>query len=315
VEVLKNEYLQYPGVMDVTAAQSVPSDIRGIVNCRVEGAPESESKIVVQVATDYEFLKTLEIELKEGRNFSREHGTDMREGFIINEAAARNLGLESPIGKRIVSGNRKGTIIGVFRSLHWEPKRRFIAPMVFYMLPVNYIKLAVKISPDDIPGTLAFLEKKWDENITTRPFQYEFLEEMYNSLYKSERQMTNVVFYFTLLTIFIACLGLFGLASFATEQRTKEIGIRKILGASVPGVVMLLWRQFGKLVLIGNIIAIPLAYYILHRWLQNFHYRISIGVEIFLLSTVMIVAIAVLSISYHSIKAALANPVDSLRYE
>ncbi len=138
---------------------------------------------------------------------------------------------------------------------------------------------------------------------------------MYNSLYKSERQMTSVVFYFTILTIFIACLGLFGLASFATEQRTKEIGIRKILGASVPGIIMLLWRQFGKLILIGNIIAIPLAYYILHKWLQNFHYRISIGVEIFLLSTVMIVAIAVLSISYQSIKAAVANPVDSLRYE
>ncbi len=315
VEVLKNEYLQYPGVIDVAAAQSVPSDIRGIVNCRVEGKPESEAKIVVQVATDYEFLKTLEIELIEGRNFSREHSTDMREGFIISEAAVRNLGLESPIGKRIVLANRKGTVIGVFKSPHWEPKRRFIAPMVFYMLPVNYTKLVVKISPNDIPGALAFLEKKWDENITTRPFQYEFLEDIYNRLYKSERQMTNVVFYFTLLTIFIACLGLFGLASYATEQRTKEIGIRKILGASVPGIIMLLWRQFGKLILIGNIIAIPLAYYMLYKWLQNFYYRISIGVEIFLLSTIMIVAIAVLSISYQSIKAALANPVDSLRYE
>ncbi|UCC39797.1 MAG: ABC transporter permease [Candidatus Aminicenantes bacterium] len=315
VEVLKNEYLRHPGVIEVTAAQRVPSDIRGIVNCRVEGASMDEAKIVAQVATDYEFLKTLEIELIEGRNFSREHSTDMREGFIINEAAVKNLGLESPIGKRIVLANRKGTVIGVFKSPHWEPKRRFIAPMVFFMRPMNYIKLAVKISPKDIPGTLAFLEKKWDENITTRPFQYEFLEDMYDSLYKSERQMTSVVFYFTLLTIFIACLGLFGLASFATEQRTKEIGIRKILGASVPGVVMLLWQQFGKLVLIGNIIAIPLAYYVLHRWLQNFHYRISIGVEVFLLSTVMIVAIAVLSISYQSIKAAVANPVDSLRYE
>jgi putative ABC transport system permease protein len=315
VEVLKNEYLNYPGVIDVTAAESVPSDIRGIVNCRVEGEPESEAKVVVQVATDYEFLKTLEIELLEGRNFSREYSTDMKEGFIINEAAAKNLGLESPIGKQIVLQNRKGTIIGVFKSPHWEPKRRLIAPMVFYMLPVNYIKLAVRVSPDDIPGTLAFLEKKWDENITTRPFQYEFLEDMYDSLYKSERQMSSVVFYFTLLTIFIACLGLFGLASFATEQRTKEIGIRKILGASVHGVVMLLWQQFGKLILIGNIIAIPLAYYVLHKWLQNFHYRISIGVEIFLLSTIMIVAVAILSISYQSIKAALANPVDSLRYE
>jgi len=315
VELLKNEYLQHPGVIEAAATQSVPSDIRGIVNCRVEGASESEAKIVVQVATDYEFLKTLEIELLEGRNFSREHSTDRREGFIINESAVKNLGLESPIGKRIVLQRRKGTIIGVFKSLHWEPKRRFIAPMVFYMQPMNYIKLAVRINPNDIPGTLAFLEKKWDENITTRPFQYEFLEDMYDRLYKSERQMTNVVFYFTLLTIFIACLGLFGLASYATEQRTKEIGIRKILGASVPGVVMLLWRQFGKLVLIGNIIAIPLAYYILHKWLQNFYYRISIGVEVFLLSTVMIIAIAILSISYQSIKAAVANPVDSLRYE
>ncbi|MCK4646329.1 MAG: ABC transporter permease [Candidatus Aminicenantes bacterium] len=315
MEVLKNEYSNYPGVIDVAAAQSVPSDIRGIVNCRVEGAPENESKIVVQVAVDYEFLKTLQIELKDGRDFSREFSTDMGEGFIINEAGVQNLGLESPVGMRLVLANRTGTIIGVMRSPHWEPKRRFIAPMVFYMTPANCTQLAVRIRPNDIPGTLAFLENKWNENITTRPFQYEFLEDKIDTLYKSERQMTNVVFYFTLLTIFIACLGLFGLASFATEQRTKEIGIRKVLGASVPGVVILLWRQFGKLILFGNIIAIPLAYYVLHQWLQDFHYRISIRIEVFLLSTALILVIAFLSISYQSIKAALADPIDALRYE
>ncbi len=315
MDVLKNEYESHPQVIDVTLSSSVPSDIRPILNCRVEGTPVNEAKIVAQVAVDYEYLKTMQIELLEGRDFSREYSTDVGRAFIVNEAFVQELGLESPIGTPLVLGARKGTIIGVMTSMHWEPKRRYISPMVFFLLPQAFNKIAVRINPEDIPGTLAFLEEKWKEKITTRPFQYEFLEDMVDNLYKSEQRMSHVVFNLGVLSIFVACMGLFGLASYTAEQKTKEIGIRKVLGSSISGVVFLLSKQFGKLILIANVIAWPLAYYALHKWLQNFHYRISIGLQFFLLSAVLILVIAFISISYQSIKAALTNPADALRYE
>ncbi len=315
MEVLKNEYLSYPGITDVAMTSGAPSEIRQIVRGRVDGTPLNEAKLMVRVPVDYEFCKTMQIELIEGRDFSREHGTDLMQAFIINEAVAQELELESPLGKQLVLNNQKGTVIGVMKSLHWEPKRRVIFPMVFQVNPQAFFKMVVRINSDDIPGTLAFIEEKWKENITTRPFQYQFLDDMIDNLYKSERRLSNVVFNFTLLSIFVACLGLFGLASYTAEQKTKEIGIRKVLGASVSGVVLLLSKQFGKLILIANLIAWPLTYYVLHRWLQNFFYRISIGLEIFVLSAVLVLVIAFISISYQSIKAALSNPADALRHE
>ena len=315
MEVLKNDYLSYPGITDVALTSGAPSEIRGIVRGRADGTPANEAKLMVRVPVDYEFCKAMQIELIEGRDFSREHGTDLMQAFIINEAVAQELALESPLGKQLVLNNQKGTVIGVMKSMHWEPKRRVIFPMVFQVNPQAFFKMVVRINSDDIPGTLAFMEEKWKENITTRPFQYQFLDDMIDNLYKSERRLSNVVFNFTLLSIFVACLGLFGLASYTAEQKTKEIGIRKVLGASVSGVVLLLSKQFGKLILIANLIAWPLAYYVLHRWLQNFFYRISIGLEIFVLSAVLVLAIAFISISYQSIKAALSNPADALRNE
>jgi putative ABC transport system permease protein len=264
---------------------------------------------------DYEYLKTLQIEVLEGRDFSREYITDVNQAFIVNEAAVQELELESPIGTPLILGNRRGTIIGVMTSMHWEPKRRYISPMVFYLMPQAFTKIAVRVIPEGIPETLAFLEKKWKENITTRPFQYEFLEDMVDSLYRSEQRMSDVVFSIALLSLFVACMGLFGLASFTAEQKTKEIGIRKVLGSSVTGVVFLLSKQFGKLIMIANVIAWPLAYYALHKWLQNFHYRISLGLQFFVLSAVLVLVIAFVSISYQSIRAALGNPADALRYE
>jgi putative ABC transport system permease protein len=315
MEVLKNEYLSHPGITDVAMTSGAPSEIRGIVRGRVDGTPANEAKLMVRVPVDYEFCKTLQIELMEGRDFSREHGTDLMQAFIINEAVVQELELESPLGKQLVLNNQKGTVIGVMKSMHWEPKRRVIFPMVFQVNPQAFFKMVVRINADDIPATLAFMEEKWKANITSRPFQYQFLDDLIDNLYKSERRLSNVVFNFTLLSIFVACLGLFGLASYTMEQKTKEIGIRKVLGASVFGVVLLLFKQFGKLILIANIVAWPLTYYWLHKWLQNFFYRISIGLEIFALSSVLVLVIAFLSISYQSIKAAISNPADALRHE
>lgn len=315
MEVLKNEYLSYPAITNVALTSGAPSEIRGIVRGRVDGTPANEAKLMVRVPVDYEFCQTLQIELIDGRDFSREHGTDLMQAFIINEAVAQELELESPLGKQLVLNNQRGTVIGVMKSMHWEPKRRVIFPMVFQVNPQAFFKMVVRIHSDDIPGTLAFMEEKWKENITTRPFQYQFLDDMIDNLYKSESRLSNVVFNFTLLSIFVACLGLFGLASYTVEQKTKEIGIRKVLGASISGVILLLSKQFGKLILIANLIAWPLAYYVLHKWLQNFFYRISIGLEIFMLSAALVLAIAFISISYQSIRAALSNPADALRHE
>lgn len=315
MEVLKNEYLNHPAVLDVAMASGAPSDIRGIVNGRTEAMTDADAKMMVQVIVDYEFVKTLDIDLIEGRDFSRDFSTDLRQAFIINKSVAQELGLESPVGETIILGAQRGTIIGVTEDVHWEPKRRVIFPMVFQVNPQGFQKMLVRVSPEDIPGALAFLEEKWKEKITSRPFEYQFLGEMIDNLYKSESRLSNVVLYFTVLSIFIACLGLFGLASYTAEQKTREIGIRKVMGASVSGVVLLLSRQFGKLILLANLIAWPLAYFGLRKWLENFYYRISIGPEMFVVAAAMVLVIAFLSISYQSIKAALANPADAIRYE
>ena len=315
MQVLKNEYLTHPGITDVALCSNAPSEIRQIVNCRLEGASEDEAKIVAQVAVDYEFFETLRIDLLEGRNFSREHSTDVNQAFIVNQAVVQELGLDSPVGTQLRLGARRGTIIGVVTSMHWEPKRRFISPMVFFLTPQMFREILVRVSPEDIPGTVAFLEEKWKENITTRPFRYEFLGDMVDDLYRSERRLGRVILDLTVLSIFVACLGLFGLASYTAELKTKEIGIRKVLGSSVPGVVFLLSKQFGKLILIANLLAWPLGYFALHRWLENFTYRISLGIHYFVLSAVLVLLIAFVSISFQSIKAALANPADALRYE
>ncbi|NQT79071.1 MAG: ABC transporter permease [Candidatus Aminicenantes bacterium] len=315
MEYLKREYLQHPGVSSVSMTSGVPSDIRGIVNGRVEGTPADEATLMVWVATEHDFVKTLEIEIKEGRDFSKEFSTDLKDSFIINEAVAQKLNLESPVGKRIVVGGRNGTVVGIFKTLHWEPKLREIFPMVFYVEPNRCNKLAVKVNPENIPETLAFMEKKWQENVTNRPFQYEFLEDMLDNLYKSEQRLSSVVKYLTVLTIFIACLGLFGLASFMAEQRTKEIGIRKVVGASISRIVMLLSKEYAKLIVIANVIALPVTYFIMRDWLQNFYYRIKLGLEWFVLSAVLVLVIALISVSYQAMRAASADPVDALRFE
>ena len=315
MEFLKNEYLNHPAVLNVAKASGAPSDIRRIINGRIDGMSEDDAKMMVQVGVDYEYLQTLNIDLLDGRDFSREFSTDLRQAYIINEAVAQELGLEAPIGKTMYLGTDKGTIIGVMKSVHWEPKRRLIFPMVFLVNPQMFTKMVVRISHQDVPATLAFLEQKWNEQITTRPFEYQYLEDMIDSLYKSERRLGGVVLSFAVLSILIACLGLFGLASFTAEQKTKEIGIRKVMGATVPGVVLLLSREFGKLILIANIIAWPLSYYALRTWLQNFYYRITIGFELFLFAAVLVMLIAFVSISYQSIKAALTDPATAIRYE
>jgi putative ABC transport system permease protein len=227
------------------------------------------------------------------------------------------LGWDEPIGKRIewLFWKRKGQVIGVVKDFHVRSLHEKIPPVAICMWTPKYNLLSLRIQAENIPGTMAFLEKKWRQFIPDRPFEAWFMDEGIDRLYRSEAKFGQIFRTFSMLAIFIACLGLFGLAAYTAEQRTKEIGIRKVLGASVSGIVLLFSKDFVKLVALANLIAWPVAYYAASRWLQGFAYRINLGIGVFVLGGALALVIALLTVSAQAIRAARANPVDALRYE
>jgi putative ABC transport system permease protein len=222
---------------------------------------------------------------------------------------------EEAIGKPLIYGGRNGNIIGVIKDFHFESLHNKIVPIILLINKSGHGQISVKISGKNTPATLDFLKGKWEEFRPEYPFDYSFLDEDYSALYKSEQQLGLIFGLFSSLAVVIACLGLFGLASFSAIQRTKEIGIRKILGASVSGIIALFSKDFLKLIFIANFIAWPLAYYAMSRWLENFAYRTEISAATFIIAGLTAVVIALATISYQSVKTALANPVKSLRHE
>lgn len=264
---------------------------------------------------DYDLVETLGIEMTKGRGFSREFGSDTETGYLVNEELAELMGFESVVGRPFTVSDKPGKIVGVMKNVHFLPLTTLINPIFFQLDPSWVNHMVIRIRSENIPLTLEFIRKTWAEIIPLYPFEYEFVEENFNRTYFSIERMSSLANIFTIIAIFIACLGLFGLASFLAEKRSKEIGVRKVLGASVPGIVLMLSKQFTKWVLLANCIAWPLAYYLLGRWLNNFAYRIRLDIATFLLSGIVVLAIALLTVSYQSFKSALADPVDSLRYE
>jgi len=250
------------------------------------------------------------LEVVEGRNFSDEFVTDPNNSIILNQTAIRKFEMDSPIGKKVF--NR--TIIGVVKDFNYQSLHQKIKPLgLIYMCGVD--KANIKISTKNLSVTLSYVEEKWKTLSPDYPFEYHFLNESYEQLYESEKKAGTLFNFFSLIAIFIACLGLYGLVSFSAEQRTKEIGIRKVLGASVTEIVYMLSKEFLKWVVIGNIIAWPIAYYAMYKWLQNFAYRIDLSWWMFVLAGALALVVALLTVSYQAIKAARANPVDTLRYE
>ena len=280
---------------------------------------------MVTLEADYNFLKTLGVSLVAGRYFSKAYPGDEAESFVINEAAARALGWENPLGKRLdrymPAGERgfdvqkRGVVVGVVQDFHFKSLHHPIEPLVMTLWPAMYNTLSVKISPEDIPETLAALEKRWGMLAGERPFEYRFLDQQFDALYRFEAQAGQLFGAFAVLAVLIACLGLFGLASFTAEQRTKEIGIRKVLGATISSILILLSRDFLKLVVLAFVVATPLAYFATRQWLQNFAYRIEISWPIFLVVGLTALGAALLTVSYQAIRAALADPAEALRYE
>jgi hypothetical protein len=263
----------------------------------------------------FDFIETLGLELVAGRSFSRAHGTDST-AFIINEAMARKMGWREPLGKIIINpGAFKGPVIGVVKDFHYESLHKEIQPAVLNLSHDGIRFIAARIAPAQVEATMADLRNIWQRFAPEQPFEYSFLDADFDKLYRADQRTGKISATFSALSVFIACLGLFGLASFSSEQRTKEIGVRKVLGASVGKIIILLSKEFTQLVLLAFVLASAPAYFFMNKWLQAFAYRTELGPEIFLLAGTAALAIALLTVSYQSVKAALANPVEALRYE
>jgi ABC-type antimicrobial peptide transport system permease subunit len=316
-QTLKNQLLKNPGVMGVAATTLNPTNMeRSSITLNWRGKdPDAQITIHYNVVT-IGYLDTLKMEVIEGRGFSEEISSDRNGAALLNEEAVKEMGFENPVGEMItIYGTIKLRVIGVLRNFHFQPVHKKIEPMIIATGPVTKGYTMIKLSGDRIPETIGFIKKVWQTIYPQILFDYHFLEEDYDRLYRTEERIGTLLNYFAALTVFVACLGLFGLASFATKQRTKEIGIRKVLGASVSNIILLLSKDFLKLVVIANILAWPLAYYFINSWLQNFAYRTSINWLFFILSGILSLLIALFTVSIQSAKAATANPIESLRYE
>ena len=269
---------------------------------------------------DDQYIPVLGMEMAKGRNFSKAFPTDSQ-AVVINEAAARLMGLQDPVNHDLYEMPHPVTakvhiwkIIGVVKDFNFSSLREQVTPLVLFP-GEDSRSMAFRIHSDNIPGLISAVEDKWKTMAPTQPFSYSFMDDDFNALYKSENRMGSISLCFSVLAILIACLGLFGLAAYAAEQRTREIGIRKVLGATIANVITLLCRDFLGLVVISALIAFPLSWWYMHQWLQGFAYRISIGWQVFGLAALLVVVIALFTVSFQAIKAAIANPVKSLRSE
>jgi putative ABC transport system permease protein len=321
LEAFKSRLLENSNILSISAAKRVPSgrllDSAGAAVLSGETRQPITFRIA-QLRVDHDYIPTLKMEMAAGRNFSREMGTDAAQAFILNETAAKRIGWKSPleaIGKGFGYGRRKGQVIGVVKDFHFESLHQEISPIVMFLSSTDLSQISIRISPQNIPQTMAFLKDIWSEMRPNYPFSYYFIDENFDQLYKSEENLHRIFSYFAFLSVVIGCLGLFGLASYSAERHTKEIGIRKVLGASVTGLAFLLSREFTKWVLLANVIAWPAAYLVMSWWLQNFAYRSGIGLGTFLLAGSLAWAIAFLTVSYQAIKASLADPIKALKYE
>jgi putative ABC transport system permease protein len=269
---------------------------------------------------EYDFFKTYGMEIIAGRDFSIEYPTDATKAFILNETAVRRLGLERPedavgMSMSTFAPFLNGNVIGVVKDFNYESMHHEIIPIITYIQPIQANTVSLRIASGRTQEALSDVEVVWKRFNPEYPFQYDFLDDRITEQYRNEERMMQMFGYFSLLAIFIACLGLFGLASFMAEKRTKEIGIRKVLGASLANIMVLLSKEFTLLVLVGNIIAWPLAYFAMHNWLNNFAYKTGIGWIVFMLAGLLTFVISLLTVSYQAIRAALTDPAVAIRYE
>jgi len=311
----------HPAILGVTASSRVPSgrllDSSG-AKARVDGDMRPVNFRVANVRVEHDYFRVFGMRMAAGRDFSLDRAGDASEAFVINETAAREIGWKNPadaVDQPFEYAGRKGLVIGVVKDFHFESLHQRIAPMVFYIRPSSYRRVSLRLAPGRIPEGMAFLEEKWREYRPGRPFSYVFVDEAFDRIYREEEKLGQVFGLFAFLAVLIACLGLLGLAAHAVERRTREIGIRKVMGASVGGIVVMLTRQFARWVLLANLIAWPLAFLVMGKWLDNFAYHAGPSLLMFSIAAVVTLVIALATVSVQALRAASADPVKTLRYE
>ncbi|PSR53603.1 hypothetical protein AHMF7605_08725 [Adhaeribacter arboris] len=313
---IKAKMLQQPNVEKVSTSVQIPGErtVRVLVQTQVK--EQVVEKTMAAMFVDHDFIDLMGIKLLKGRNFSKNDPTDLKGAYLINEAAARDLGWKDPLGKKLAMGDYdSSTVVGVIKDFHYTSLHHKIEPLVIALSPTPPAYLLVRLKPNHLPLTLRKVEAIWKTFDPKHPMEYFFLDANFAKQYRSEEKMLTVFGYFAGLTILIACLGLFGLTSFTAEQRTKEIGIRKVLGSSVTDIVILLSKDFALLVLISIILACPVAWYSMHYWLKDFAYQLPIQWWVFVVAGVAALFIAMLTVSFQAAKAAWLNPVKALRSE
>jgi putative ABC transport system permease protein len=318
-EPLFTEFAKQSGVIAASLTSNSPGDGSLSSNGLVVGDGKREGREMHQVmSVDWDFKDVLGLQMKQGRWFSEEFPTDRAGGFVVNEAFVEHFGLDEPIGVKISRNNQNGVVVGVVKDFHFKSMHESIEPLILFMSPrdkFGYWNMAVRLSTQSTTQTLDQLGKVWGSIVPDYPFKYEFLDAKIDKYYKSDRYFGMMFSAFSGLAILVSCLGLIGLVAFTTQRRAKEIGVRKVLGATVLKILKLLSMDFVKLILLGALLAIPIAYYFMDRWLQNFEYRIEISYWSFVVALMATVVVSWLSVSYLSLRAAKSNPVDSLRTE
>jgi putative ABC transport system permease protein len=318
-DAFKQSLSSLPGVISTSLSSSVPSSWNTSAYSEMQNKMGEIQKTNLDLYfVDFDYIKQYQLKLVAGRAFDRSFATDSTHAMVINESAARSLGYSSPqdaVGRNYSQWGSNGKIIGVLKDFHYKSLQQNIQPLVMRYEPWALGLISIKVSTAHLPSTIKAIESKWNQIIPNRPFDYNFLDESFDKQYRAEDKFGNLFFNFAALAIFISCLGLLGLASYSTILRKKEIGVRKVLGAGVAGIVNLLSVEFIKLVLIALVIASPIAWFGMNIWLRDFAYRTNISWWIFALAGLSAVLIAFFTISYQTIKAAVANPVKSLRTE
>ncbi|MCK4663468.1 MAG: ABC transporter permease [Bacteroidales bacterium] len=313
-ENIKNELLQNSSIVSVTASQSVPGTGRSVQNAYIKGNDPNTSIVINENRAQSDYLKTYEMKIVDGRCFNKDLASDSA-AFILNESAVKSLGLKNPVGTEIYVWKSLGRIIGVVKDYHFVSFHKAIEPLALTYYSKRINRISIRIRPEKTDETITYLKKKFNEFDNGYNFTYSFIDKRFEKKYKSEEQTNKIIFYGSGLAIFISILGLFALTSFTVIKKTKEIGIRKVHGAPVEKIVFMLFKDLTKWVLLANIFAWPLAYYIMKAWLQNFAYSIDIKLWMFLLSGLFTLIIALITVSLLVIKKANENPIDALRYE
>ena len=320
-EMLKEEFTRHPGVISTTASVQPPYRVGSNSSGMYWDGKDPELDILVSsTGVHYDFIKTMGITLRSGRDFSAEYPGDMYHdtsaNFIINETLAKIIGKDEVLGMELRFEGATGHIIGIMEDYHFQTLENDIEPMALAPLPAEVLNhMIIRLDPADPEGAMRFIEEKWGELLPQYPLEYNYVADVLDDMYQTEERMSSLLKIFTIVAIIIASLGLFALASFTSERRTREIGIRKTLGALEHQIILMMLRDFSLYILISLLIALPAVWFIARRWLNEFSFRIDLKADLFLISAVVTVVVSILTVLYHAIRTARTNPVNALRYE